>query len=70
MYGGGVALVGEVQQQLSFDSGVGQGADFGELVGGIRIGQVQLLPDKLERLLRKKLGRQVFTHLIPVALFF
>ena len=70
MYGGGVTLVSEVKQKFSLNSRIGQSADFGELIGGIGIGQVQLLLDKLKRLLRKKLGRQVFAHLIPVALFF
>ena len=65
-----VALIGEVEQKLSLNRGVRQRTDLRELIGSIGISQIQLLVDKLDRLLRKELGRKVFAHLVPVALFF
>ena len=64
-----IAFVGEVHQQLLFHSGVGQRADLGKLILCVCIGQIQLGLNQLDRLLRKKLGRQVLAHLVPVALF-
>ena len=65
-----VALIGEVEQKLSLNRGVRQRTDLRELIGSIGISQIQLLVDKLDRLLRKELGRKVFAHLVPVTLFF